>query len=256
MLGLGDVYLGAPLAVPVDPRHRLVTTKYNPARTWTADATVGIGGSYLCVYGMESPGGYQLIGRTVPIWSGLRQHGLYEPGVPWLLRFFDRIVWEPVSSAELAEIRPDFLSGRYELDLRTGTFAYADYEKLLRDNADSIASFSERQAAAFEIERQKWEAAGEFNRADDVVAAPAMGAELDLTDGEVAVEALMAATVWRMEVAAGQSVSAGQAVATLEAMKLEVPVVAPVSDTVVRTLAEPGDQVSGGSGLLVLRGDT
>ncbi|MBM4515931.1 carboxyltransferase domain-containing protein [Rhodococcus hoagii] len=70
VLGLGDVYLGAPLAVPLDPRHRLVTTKYNPARTWTPSDAVGIGGKYLCVYGMESPGGYQLIGRTVPIWSG------------------------------------------------------------------------------------------------------------------------------------------------------------------------------------------
>ncbi|WP_405935654.1 carboxyltransferase domain-containing protein [Streptomyces sp. NBC_00726] len=35
-------------------------------------AGVGIGGSYLCVYGMESPGGYQLIGRTVPVRGGLR----------------------------------------------------------------------------------------------------------------------------------------------------------------------------------------
>jgi len=33
VLGLGDVYLGAPVATPVDPRYRLVTTKYNPART-------------------------------------------------------------------------------------------------------------------------------------------------------------------------------------------------------------------------------
>ena len=56
VLGLGDVYLGAPLATPIDPRHRLVTTKYNPARTWTADSSVGIGGAYLCIYGMESPG--------------------------------------------------------------------------------------------------------------------------------------------------------------------------------------------------------
>lgn len=55
VLGLGDVYLGAPLAVPLDPRHRLVTTKYNPARTWTPSDAVGIGGKYLCVYGMESP---------------------------------------------------------------------------------------------------------------------------------------------------------------------------------------------------------
>ncbi|MBX4421326.1 carboxyltransferase domain-containing protein, partial [Mycobacterium tuberculosis] len=53
VLGLGDVYLGAPVAVPLDPRHRLVTTKYNPARTWTPENAVGIGGAYLCIYGME-----------------------------------------------------------------------------------------------------------------------------------------------------------------------------------------------------------
>ena len=62
VLGLGDVYLGAPVATPLDPRHRLVTTKYNPARTWTPENAVGIGGAYLCVYGMEGPGGYQFVG--------------------------------------------------------------------------------------------------------------------------------------------------------------------------------------------------
>ena len=67
VMGLGDVYLGAPVATPMDPRHRLVTTKYNPARTWTAENSVGIGGSYLCVYGMEGPGGYQFVGRTLQI---------------------------------------------------------------------------------------------------------------------------------------------------------------------------------------------
>ena len=68
-LGLGDVYLGAPVATPIDPRHRLVTTKYNPARTWTPENAVGIGGAYLCVYGMEGPGGYQFVGRTVQMWN-------------------------------------------------------------------------------------------------------------------------------------------------------------------------------------------
>ncbi len=56
-MGLGDVYLGAPVATPLDPRQRLVTTKYNPARTWTPENAVGIGGAYMCVYGMEGPGG-------------------------------------------------------------------------------------------------------------------------------------------------------------------------------------------------------
>ncbi len=81
VMGLGDVYLGAPVATPLDPRHRLVTTKYNPARTWTAENSVGIGGAYLCIYGMEGPpGGYQFVGRTTQVWSTHQQRGAFEPG--------------------------------------------------------------------------------------------------------------------------------------------------------------------------------
>lgn len=62
-----DVYLGAPCAVPVDPRHRLVVPKYNPARTVTPEGAVGIGGCYMCIYPMESPGGYQLVRSPRPM---------------------------------------------------------------------------------------------------------------------------------------------------------------------------------------------
>ena len=91
VMGLGDVYLGAPVATPMDPRHRLVTTKYNPARTWTPENAVGIGGAYMCVYGMEGPGGYQFVGRTVQMWNRYRQTKNFKEGKPWLLRFFDQI---------------------------------------------------------------------------------------------------------------------------------------------------------------------
>lgn len=57
MVGLGNVYLGAPAAVPLDPRHRLVITKYDPVRTWTPQNGVGIGRVCLCGYRMERPGG-------------------------------------------------------------------------------------------------------------------------------------------------------------------------------------------------------
>jgi urea carboxylase len=73
VMGFGDVYLGAPVATPLDPRHRMVTTKYNPARTWTPENAVGIGGAYLCIYGMEGPGGYQFTGRTIPVWNRWRK---------------------------------------------------------------------------------------------------------------------------------------------------------------------------------------
>ncbi|MGE0337592.1 MAG: urea carboxylase, partial [Gammaproteobacteria bacterium] len=103
VMGLGDVYLGAPVATPLDPRHRLVTTKYNPARTWTPENAVGIGGAYLCVYGMEGPGGYQFVGRTLQMWNRHRRTDAFAQ--PWLLRFFDRIRFHPVSADELAVIR-------------------------------------------------------------------------------------------------------------------------------------------------------
>ncbi|MFX0590996.1 carboxyltransferase domain-containing protein, partial [Glaesserella parasuis] len=102
VMGLGDVYLGAPVATPLDPRHRLVTTKYNPARTWTAENSVGIGGAYMCIYGMEGPGGYQFVGRTVQIWNRFRRGGLFAEN-PWALRFFYRIRWYPVSAEELLD---------------------------------------------------------------------------------------------------------------------------------------------------------
>src|SRR5437879_8425947 len=35
------------------------------SRTWTPENAVGIGGAYMCIYGMEGPGGYQFVGRTV-----------------------------------------------------------------------------------------------------------------------------------------------------------------------------------------------
>ena len=111
VMGLGDVYLGAPVATPVDPRHRLVTTKYNPARTWTAENSVGIGGAYLCIYGMEGPGGYQFVGRTLQVWNRHRRGRVFDEH--WLLRPFDRIRFHEVDAAELAEMREAFPRARW-----------------------------------------------------------------------------------------------------------------------------------------------
>src|SRR5690606_37779572 len=110
VMGLGDVYLGAPGAPPVVPRHRLATTKDNPARTWTAENSVGIGGAYLCVYGMEGPGGYQFVGRTLQMWNRYRTSETFTQ--PWLLRFFDQLKFHEVSHEELQCIRRDFPLGR------------------------------------------------------------------------------------------------------------------------------------------------
>ncbi|GAL10231.1 urea carboxylase [Vibrio astriarenae] len=120
VMGLGDVYLGAPVATPMDPRHRLVTTKYNPARTWTPENAVGIGGAYMCVYGMEGPGGYQFVGRTLQMWNRYRQTEAFSK--PWLLRFFDQIKFYEVSAEELLDIREKHPQATTQSRLRKPNF--------------------------------------------------------------------------------------------------------------------------------------
>ncbi|GAB2997878.1 5-oxoprolinase/urea amidolyase family protein [Amycolatopsis acidiphila] len=153
VIGLGDVYLGAPVALPIDPRHRLVTTKYDPARTWTPQNAVGIGGVYLCVYGMEGPGGYQLVGRTVPVWRHVP--GSAEP--PWLLRQFDRLRFVPVTAEELADRRADVKAGRRTLACAPATFALSEVDELEARHREEITRFRAGRQAAFHAERERWQ---------------------------------------------------------------------------------------------------
>ncbi|OBB61404.1 urea carboxylase [Mycobacterium sp. 852013-51886_SCH5428379] len=255
-LGLGDVYLGAPVATPLDPRHRLVTTKYNPARTWTAENSVGIGGAYLCIYGMEGPGGYQFVGRTTQVWSTYRHTAPFEPGSPWLLRFFDRISWYPVSADELLELRADIAAGRGSVEITDGTFDLGAHERFLADNAESIADFRARQNAAFSAERSAWVAAGEFDRAEQAESRSVTAQEeLILEDGAQRIDAPFSSNVWKVDVTVGQRVTAGQALLALEAMKMETVVTAPADGVVTHVLVEAGHQVDPGTPLLVVADD-
>ncbi|MEY9775632.1 urea carboxylase [Arthrobacter sp. MW3 TE3886] len=253
VLGLGDVYLGAPVATPLDPRHRLVTTKYNPARTWTPENAVGIGGAYMCIYGMEGPGGYQFVGRTTQVWSRYADSAPFEPGSPWLLRFFDRISWYPVSPEELLDLRADMAAGRGRgVEIEDGTFSLAEHEGFLAANSESIAVFREQQAAAFAVERQAWADAGEFDRADAAAAVVPDPEELVVPDGATLVAAPFAASVWKVDVTAGEHVVKGQPLVSLEAMKMETVLTAPCDGVVQQVLPVAGSQVVGGEALVVL----
>ncbi|MDT0169101.1 urea carboxylase [Pseudarthrobacter sp. BRE9] len=257
VLGLGDVYLGAPVATPLDPRHRLVTTKYNPARTWTPENAVGIGGAYMCIYGMEGPGGYQFVGRTTQVWSRYADSAPFEPGSPWLLRFFDRISWYPVSPEELLDLRADMAAGRGRgVEIEDGTFSLAEHEEFLAENSQSIAAFREKQGAAFAVERQAWADAGEFDRAEALAAVVSPVAdEVDVPEGGSLVAAPFAASVWKVDVAEGDRVAKGQPLVSLEAMKMETVLEAPCDGVVLRVLPVAGSQVVAGEAVVVLGAD-
>ncbi len=248
VLGLGDVYLGAPVAAPVDPRHRLVTTKYNPARTWTPENAVGIGGAYLCVYGMEGPGGYQLVGRTCQVWNSHRSTREFAPGQPWLLRFFDRIRFHEVSAEALLRFRDAFPHGKARLDIAEGTFSLREHRAFLAANAASITAFKARQQAAFEAERSRW---ADGILLDDADPHPAREPDA-LAPGHEAVPSPVAGAVWKLLAAEGDRVAAGQPLLVLEAMKAEITVAAPRSGTVAALRCREGAVVAMGQRLLDL----
>jgi acetyl-CoA carboxylase biotin carboxyl carrier protein len=66
------------------------------------------------------------------------------------------------------------------------------------------------------------------------------------------IEATMAGTVLNILVSAGDHVNAGDTVALLESMKMEIPVESPVSGHVKEINFESGDFVNEGDALLVL----
>nr|WP_263971566.1 biotin/lipoyl-binding carrier protein [Leptolyngbya ohadii] len=251
VLGLGDVYLGAPVATPLDPRHRLVTTKYNPARTWTPENAVGIGGAYLCIYGMEGPGGYQFVGRTVPVWNRYRQTADFTQ--PWLLRFFDQIRFFPVTPEELLRYREDVIQGKVKLDIQEETFSLKAYNEFLNQHADSIAAFRSTQRAAFAAERDRWAAAGEFTQQEEAPEPEPETPETLLPDDVEGVAAHISANVWQVLVQPGDRVEEGDRLIILEAMKMEITVEAEKSGTITEVFCRPGQTVTAGQLLAAIR---
>lgn len=244
VMGLGDVYLGAPVATPLDPRHRLVTTKYNPARTWTPENAVGIGGAYMCVYGMEGPGGYQFVGRTIQMWNRLRQTESFEAGKPWLLRFFDQIQFYPVEADELLKLREDFLRGRFEADITETTFKLGEYLDFLSSIEESTAAFRHTQQAAFQTEREDWKALGLAEYVSEHETAEIT--EQELPEGTEAARCTMPGSVWKVLVEEGQKVEKGDTLIIEESMKMEFPQLAPMDGYISSIHVKPGDEVQAG----------
>lgn len=248
VLGLGDVYLGAPCAVPVDPRHRLLTSKYNPARTYTAEGTVGIGGVYMCVYGMDSPGGYQLVGRTLPIWNKFLKNETFINGEPWLLKFFDQVRFYPVSEEELTRMRDEFREGRMTLDITEQVFDLSEHHQFLEDNAGDIAEFKRKQKLAFDTEVALWQE--DSSALKDALDRPA-GADDEEIDGYV-VSADISGNVWKLLVEEGHEVAAGDPLLIVEAMKMEFAVNASVSGRITSVRCQQGSIVNAGEALIVI----
>jgi urea carboxylase len=136
--GFIGFFPGLPFMFPVDPRHVLVAPKYNPTRTWTAEGAVGLGGPCLAIYPVESPGGYQLFGRSLPVYDLQGRNAVFRDE-PLLLRPSDRVRFHRVEEEELMSLFEDVRADRYSYDIAEETFdvgGYLNANEQHREEAD------------------------------------------------------------------------------------------------------------------------
>lgn len=256
-LGLGDVYLGACCAVPVDPRHRLVVPKFNPARTYTEEGTVGLGGSYMCIYPMDSPGGYQLVGRTLPIWNTWGKNSpsnIFTPEKPWMFEMFDQIRFFECNEVELNEYREQFRAGTFEPTIEYEIFDVAEYSKMLNNIEGEVNIYKEQQRNAAAVQNQLEVESllrlgdmlneEEEDKVNDIVVEVHIGCKI--------VESPVTAKVWEVRKDSGDAVVKGDVIMVLEAMKMEFNVESHCNGILKTILGEKGSMVNRGDNLAII----
>lgn len=228
VLALGDVYHGAPLATALDPRQRLVASKYNPPRTWTPPGAVGLGGACLCIYSCASPGGYQLIGRTLPVWNFAGEES------PGLLQIFDEIHFYPASAAEVDALTADPGKAFKSLTIESGQFRLAEYLTSFGDCSPAPVIPVTETAAPLESED---------------------GTRIPLQEegANCRINARVEGLVSRLLTDQGARVRQGETLLLIDAMKIEYAIKAPCDGVVEKLACRAGDLVHAGQPLLTLR---
>ena len=114
---------GVPAFVPIDPAQRITAPKYKVPRTWTPQGTIGIGGILNSYYVMDTPGGFQMLGRTPLLAYDLeRRNPIFEEDII-LFRRSDRIAFEPITHEEYLDIEGNFSSYQYQIEEQDWTIS-------------------------------------------------------------------------------------------------------------------------------------
>jgi urea carboxylase len=141
---------GLPFMFPLDPREAIFVPKYNPTRTWTPEGAVGIGGPCYAIYPVESAGGYQLIGRTLPIYDVRGRNEAFREN-PLLLRAGDRVRFHRVDEPELLQLFDDVRGDTYRYRIEDSPFdvgAHLEWAATVAGEAAERARRREEAAAA------------------------------------------------------------------------------------------------------------
>ncbi|KAL5375797.1 hypothetical protein DPSP01_010904 [Paraphaeosphaeria sporulosa] len=253
-------FCGNTVSLPVDPRQRISAPKMNPSRVFTPEGTVGWAGSCMSIYPVDSPGGYQMTGRTVPCWD----YYSYKPGFterPWIFRDFDILTFYQVSEQELDVLLGKFRAGKYAWEYDEIEFDMAEHNKLIEQTMEEVKKIRAKQAMAQEEMTKAENESLERWRKEKAESQIDEGTVEKLLDDPniVSVEAPVDANVWKVEAKEGDEAGEETVIVILEAMKLEISVKSPEPATkagklkVEKLLVKPGDTVMAGGHLALLR---
>ncbi|KAI1771000.1 AHS2-domain-containing protein [Hypoxylon cercidicola] len=248
---------GLPLLWPLDPLARLTSQKYNPTRLSTPPGTIGLGGGMFCIYPADQPGGYMMLAKSIPVWDMYALRPGFRTDKPWLCEAFDTVEFYEVGLEEYTEIERRFEAGTYEIRMEETTFDVQaelarEHEASNRPNA---VDFRARQKAAEERMRLREEQLLSEWQLDQEKTRPARAPlEYDSKPG-VKVSSPQVGKVWKVHVKPGDVIEKGKTLVVLEAMKMEIPVVAgEVHDGLVvnEVFVDEGILVSPGTLLILL----
>jgi urea carboxylase len=138
---------GLPFMFPLDPRYVPVVPKYNPTRTWTAEGAVGLGGPCYAIYPVESAGGYQLFGRTLPVYDLQGRNAAFREN-PLLLRPGDRVRFHRVEEDELMAAFEDVRADRYAYEIEEQSLDVGAYLETLERHAGAAEEWRRTRDAA------------------------------------------------------------------------------------------------------------
>lgn len=201
-------FCGNTVSLPVDPRERMSCPKMNPSRVFTPEGTVSWGGSCMSIYPVDSPGGYQMTGRTVPCWDYYGYKAGFSADRPWLFKDFDILTYYQVSEQEMDALLAKWKAGQYEFEYNEIEFDMAEHNKLLDDSAAEVQEIRKKQAKAQEAmikaeneSLEKWRKEKAENQVDEGTV------EKLLEDPDIiSVESPVDANVWKVEVGEGDEV--------------------------------------------------
>lgn len=97
------------------------------------------------LYNIESPGGYQLIGLSIPGVDILGSKNGYSLDRPWLFEDFDQLTFYEVGEEEYEIQLALFHSGRYEYQWEEVTFDMAEHNDLLRQTKAEVKLIRKKQ---------------------------------------------------------------------------------------------------------------